>query len=70
MISSKSQLRLLNRDYLPPSLQIMVTLNSTLNGTQRLGLVNGILNNSLTYNDSYSLVMVQMIINTATALLG
>ncbi len=70
MISSKSKLRLLNRDYLPPSLQIMVTLNAALNGTQRLGLVNGILNNSLTYNDSYSLAMVQMIINTATELLG
>ncbi len=70
MISSTSKLRLLNRDALPPSLQIMVTLNATLNGTQRLGLVNGILNNSLTYNDSYSLAMVQMIINTPTAVLG
>ena len=47
----------------------MVTLNVALNGTERLALVNGMLNNSITYNDSYSLIMIQMGINPATNIL-
>jgi hypothetical protein len=52
----------LNRNAALPNLQILVTLNANLNGTQRLELVNSILNQSLKYNTSYNLTSVQMII--------
>ncbi len=52
----------MNRNVALPNLQILVTLNANLNGTQRLELVNSILNQSLKYNTSYTLTYVQMII--------
>jgi hypothetical protein len=47
-----------------------MTLNVMLNVTQRLALVNDIFNESLTYNGSYSLTSIQMVINPASGILS
>ncbi len=60
----------INRDAAPPNLQLLVTLNVTLDSTDRLELVNGLFNNNVTYNDSYVLTMVQMIIDPTTQTIG
>ena len=60
----------LHRDTSPPNLQLMVTLNAILNVTERLTLVNRLLNGSVTYNNSYTLSMIRIIMNPATNVLG
>ncbi|CAF1580921.1 unnamed protein product, partial [Adineta ricciae] len=54
------------QDASPPNLELMVTLNVLLNVTQRINLVNALFNDSIVYNDSYSLSLVQIIMNPAT----
>lgn len=53
-----------------PNLQVMVTLNVILNGSERFTLANNIWNYSPHYDGTYSLVLLQMIINPATTNLG
>lgn len=55
-----------NRNAVSPNLQLLVSLDTNLNGTQRLSVVNNIFNQNLTYNDSYTLTAIEMIINPAT----
>ncbi len=66
MINIKRRIILLNRDAPLPNLQIMVTLNFLLNVTQRIGLVNGIFNRSVTYGINYTLSSIQIAINPAS----
>jgi len=48
----------------------MITLNVLLNVSQRVALVNAIFNTSVTYNESYSLSSLQMIMNPALPVLS
>jgi hypothetical protein len=59
-----------NRDAEAPDLAFVVTLNVTLNSADRLALVDGIFINNVTYNSSYTLDHVQMIIDTSTNVVG
>ncbi|UJR15672.1 hypothetical protein I4U23_002606 [Adineta vaga] len=56
-------------DLTPPDLQLMVTLDVILNVTERIILVNRLLNDSVTYNDSYILSMIRIIMNPSTNIL-
>jgi hypothetical protein len=60
----------INREATPPNLELLVTLNVTLSSTDRLALVNGLFENNVTYNASYILTTVQIVINTTTQITG
>ncbi len=64
------RLNLIIRDASPPDLQLLVTLNVTLDSTDRVELVNDLFENNVTYNGSYLLTTVQLIVNTTTQLIG
>ncbi len=61
---------MINRNASPPDLQLLITLNVTLNSTDRLQLVDALFENNVTYNASYLLKTVQMIIDTTTQIVG
>jgi hypothetical protein len=61
---------LINRNAASPDLQLLVTLNVTISPTDRLDIVNDLFENNVTYNSSYRLTMVQIIINTTTQIIG
>lgn len=61
---------LMNRSATSPDLQLLITLNVTVSPQDRLEIVNGLFDNNVTYNDSYLLTMVQIIINTTTNVVG
>ena len=50
----------MNRIVEPPNLQIMVTLNVSLNTTERLKLANAMFERDIRYNSSYTLTSVQI----------
>jgi hypothetical protein len=60
----------MNRGAASPDLQLLVTLNVTVSASDRLEIVNDLFNDNVTYNNSYLLTMVQMIINTTTSVVG
>jgi hypothetical protein len=64
------RLNLIIRDASPPDLQLLVTLNVTLDSTDRVELVNDLFENNVTYNGSYLLTTVQLIVNTTTQIIG
>jgi hypothetical protein len=61
---------LIHRDAVSPDLELLVTLNVTVSSADRLDIVNGLFNNNVTYNSSYRLTTVQIIINTTTQIAG
>jgi hypothetical protein len=65
----KRKILLFNRDFVPPNLQLLAALDVDLNITEKLRLINALYNSSITYNGSYSLAMVQMIMDPANGIL-
>ncbi|UJR30967.1 hypothetical protein I4U23_018479 [Adineta vaga] len=54
------------QDVLLPDLQLLVTLNVTMNSTDRVEFANRLFSNDIAYNESYVLVLAQIIADTAT----
>lgn len=61
---------MINRDVLSPDLELMITLNVTLTSTERLEIVYDLFEYNVTYNASYDLTTVQMVINTTSSIIG
>ncbi|CAF1669924.1 unnamed protein product, partial [Adineta ricciae] len=49
-----------------PDLQFFITLNATLNSTERAELAKRLFNRNAAYNESYTLTLIQIIVDTAT----